>query len=102
MAVGGRGWRSPNPSPLSNDLQVVKANTPEDVWAEGEYLNLPNHQHRLFVIHWDGSRWSTVKPPARIARQVQLCSFWLFDPVGATKAFALAGQCRPEWGHQVR
>src|SRR4051812_35811327 len=39
---------TPNPSALSNDLYAVKANAPEDVWAEGEYLNTSNHQRRLF------------------------------------------------------
>jgi hypothetical protein len=86
---------SPNPSPVSNYLQAVKANTPEDVWAEGQYLDLRNHQHRLFVIHWDGSRWSTVQLPAYVARQVQLFGFRSFDPVGARSAFALALHVAP-------
>ncbi|MEA2313061.1 MAG: hypothetical protein QOE28_3029, partial [Solirubrobacteraceae bacterium] len=88
----GNRWSrvpSPNPSRLANDLQAVQANSPDDVWIEGEYLDQRTHGHPPFVIHWDGRGWSTVRLPARIAKEIQLSGFTSFDPIGPKSAFAL-------------
>ena len=91
---------SPNPSPLFNELDAVQANSPRDVWAEGAYFNPRDHQHLVFVIHWDGSGWSTVHVPTGIAQQIKVSGFRSFDPIGPRNAFALRLHVVPV-GHGV-
>src|SRR3954451_18396058 len=85
----GNRWArvpSPNPSSLANDLKAVQANGPDDVWVEGEYFDQRTHRHPVFVIHWDGRGWSTVRLPRAIAKQVLISGFTSFDPIGPKAA----------------
>lgn len=64
----GSAWtrvHSPNPGGPSNlnDLYGVVAASATDVWAVGDYWR---HRERFpLVLHWDGSRWSRLRPPFR-------------------------------------
>ena len=81
---------SPNQSPVANDLKLVKAIGPSDVWAAGDYLDTRTHTRRSVVIHWDGTKWSTIQFPAAVAKQLAISGFTSVDPVGPKSVFALA------------
>ena len=53
---------SPNPGGGVHVLQAVAAASPSDVWAVGYALSRATHEHTL-ILHWDGSKWSTVPSP---------------------------------------
>ena len=78
---------SPNPSPLENELDHVWALSANDVWVFGQYFTPADHQHRTFVMRWDGSKWSNVAVPGNLAG---LTGGAAFDPISSTSAFAVA------------
>ena len=98
MRWDGTSWSrvpSPNPSALANDMTAVRANGPDDVWVRGSYFDQSTHRHPVFVTHWDGQAWATVRLPKAIARQVQLFGFRSFDPVGPRAAYAIGSHVAP-------
>ena len=50
----------------ANVLRGVSAVSSSDVWAVGMFQNANTsyHQHRTFVLHWNGSGWSRVPSPS--------------------------------------
>ena len=89
----GKQWSivpSPNPSPLSNELDHVWALSDNDVWVFGRYFNPANHQHPTFVMHWDGAKWSDIALPSSVATQTGVFGATAFDPISSGSAFALA------------
>jgi hypothetical protein len=61
----GGGWRGvPTPRVAAGDafLNSVAAITPTDAWAAGFWRG-PDGLARTLVMHWDGSRWSTIDSP---------------------------------------
>jgi hypothetical protein len=84
-----------NPYPgggTSTALRGVAAVAPDDVWAAGVYG--PGPDYGVYVVHWDGTRWSQVTVPnpnpdyynnvyditAISANDVYLVGFYGFDP----------------------
>ena len=67
----GSNWTvvpSPNASTAygsANVLRSLAAVSPTDVWAVGMFQNenTSYHQHRTFVLHWDGASWKGVSSP---------------------------------------
>ncbi len=61
----GKAWctvKSPDPASGENVLNAVAAVSPSDIWAVGYSLSRAPHEHTL-ILHWDGTRWSTVPGP---------------------------------------
>jgi hypothetical protein len=85
MRWDGTQWStvpSPNPSPISNEL--------DHVWVFGRYFNQATHQHPTFLMRWDGAKWSTVDLPSYVVRQTQQYGATAFDPISSTSAFSVA------------
>jgi hypothetical protein len=58
----GSRW-SAVPTPGAGALTAVSAAASNDVWAIGRSLS-----GRALMLHWDGTSWATVTPPAGIGR----------------------------------
>jgi FG-GAP-like repeat len=55
----GSKW-SNSPIPGAGLLRKVMAVSPGDVWADGAYYNPSEHRPKTLVVHFDGTRWTTV------------------------------------------
>jgi hypothetical protein len=63
----GEQWRkvhAPNPGSEDNRLWAVGGSGPNDVWAVGSFSDGGDDVRRLY-LHWDGDRWSRVRPGGR-------------------------------------
>jgi hypothetical protein len=67
----GTSWKvvpSPNVGPKtqfqSNTLQGLTANSANDIWAFGSYLESDgSEQQKTLLLHWDGSSWKIAPSP---------------------------------------
>jgi hypothetical protein len=55
----GTSW-SNSPIPGAGMLRKVKEISPSNVWAAGAYYNATLGLYQTFVVHFDGTAWSTV------------------------------------------
>jgi hypothetical protein len=68
----GSTWsqvQTPNPSAVGDWLNGVAARSDTDAWAVGGFGKPGKKEHAL-VLHWNGSKWSTVRIPGRQLRAV--------------------------------
>ena len=66
MRWNGARWSivpSPSPDPGENRLNDVDGVSSSDLWAVGLRQNDPYGVRQPLIIHFDGSRWSTVPTP---------------------------------------
>jgi hypothetical protein len=69
----GSSWSlmpSPNPSPSSNLLSAVTANSATDIWAVGNSGDQPTSSVQTLALHFDGAAWKTVPTPNPLPKQV--------------------------------
>jgi hypothetical protein len=62
----GEAWSivaTPDPGDVGNILESVAAVSSTDVWAVGARQDRATFYQRPMAIHWDGSRWASVKLP---------------------------------------
>jgi hypothetical protein len=63
----GTAWSkmaSPSPGAVVFDsLAGVSADSPADAWAVGGYCASSCARFKTLILHWNGTRWSTVKSP---------------------------------------
>jgi FG-GAP-like repeat len=55
----GSAWTSPT-LPGAGLLRKVVALTPTNVWAAGAYYNASAQHYRTLVVHFNGTKWTTV------------------------------------------
>jgi hypothetical protein len=56
---------NPNPSPTDNFLNGVAAVSKNNVWTVGWYENNSLQRQQVLIEHWNGTKWSMVRSPAR-------------------------------------
>jgi hypothetical protein len=56
----GSAWTSPAPVPGTGLLRKVSAVAPGNVWAAGSYYNASAQHYRTLVLHFNGTKWTTV------------------------------------------
>jgi hypothetical protein len=61
----GRTWTAVPVAGLAQGsaLSAVSATGPDDLWAVGDSTETTGEEHPT-MLHFDGTRWSTVRPPA--------------------------------------
>jgi hypothetical protein len=80
---------SPNPSSFFNTLEAVRALAPDDVWAAGYSLSARTHRRHALVLRWNGTKWSTIRVPSNVARDVLQNGFTQVAPISSTNALAV-------------
>jgi hypothetical protein len=60
---------SPNPSPSSNLLSAVSANSATDVWAVGNSGDQATISVQTLALHFDGATWKAVPTPNPLPKQ---------------------------------
>ena len=55
----GSTWTS-SPVPGAGLLREVKAVAPGNVWAAGAYYNVSLQRYQTLVVHFNGTKWTTV------------------------------------------
>lgn len=97
----GTTWtQSPVPTPgYASLLTSVSVVAPDDVWAVGSWRSaIQQATDHPFVIHWDGTSWSTVRAPRGAGHATELQSV---DMTASDNGFAVGdqvvagGQARP-------
>jgi hypothetical protein len=95
----GTAWSkaaTPSPSPSSNYLFGVNANSGTDVWAVGRYCASgcggTSEVDKTLLLHWNGSRWSKVSNPNPSSSFNEL---WGVSAVSAHNAWAVGDYCTP-------
>jgi len=53
-----RGGRPDRPSSVYNALTSVSANSANDAWAAGSYINDTTGVRDTLILHWNGAAWS--------------------------------------------
>lgn len=69
----GKAWSvmpSPNPSPTSNLLSGITANSPTDVWAVGNSGDQATSSIQTLALHFDGATWKVVPTPNPLPKQL--------------------------------
>ena len=95
----GTAWSkaaTPSPSPSSNYLFGVSANSGTDVWAVGRYCASgcggTSEADKTLLLHWNGSRWSKVSNPSPSSSFNEL---WGVSAVSVSNAWAVGDYCTP-------
>jgi hypothetical protein len=89
---------SPDPSPFFNALQDVRVLSPTDVWATGYSIDARTHRHKALVLRWNGAKWSTIRLPANVAKDVLNNGLTQVAPTSPSSALAVVRH-RTRVGH---
>ncbi len=101
----GTKWamvKSPDPSTKNNVLKSVGADARTDAWATGFYTNDTTGATQTLTVHWNGTKWATVKSPdpsastnnlfgasARTSTDAWAVGFYINSKTKATDTLAL-------------
>ena len=82
---------SPDPSPLNSTVYGVAALASNNVWAVGSYKDKATGEFPELILHWNGTKWLKVAPPA-FETGITGCTVYALTLVPHTSALWSVGQ----------